>query len=120
MNYENQESKKLIINEQSKQQLHKTIHMKFTVEIGENEKQVILFSFNKFWGNLKISVNGKAIIRDIRLFSINLVKPYEFKVGEKEIHNIRIEKIRPLVLAGFRSNDYKIYVDGEFYKVFRD
>ena len=94
--------------------------MKFTVEIGENEKQVIFFSFNKFWGNIKISVNGKTIIRDIRTFSVDLVKSYEFKVGEKEIHNIRIEKIRPLLLAGLRSNEYKVYVDGEFYKIFRD
>jgi len=94
--------------------------MKFTVKIGENEKQEIFFSFNKFWGNLKISVNGKTIIRDIRIFSVDLVKPYEFKVGEKEIHNIRIEKIRPLLLAGLRTNDYKVYVDGEFHKVFRD
>ena len=94
--------------------------MKFTVEIGEKEKQVIYFSFNKFWGNIKISVNGKTIIRDLRMFSFDLVKPYEFKVGDKEIHNVRIEKIRPLVLAAMRSNDYKVYVDGKFYKIFSD
>ncbi|WP_243346642.1 hypothetical protein [Parabacteroides sp. FAFU027] len=94
--------------------------MKFTVEIGEIEKQVIFFSFNKFWGNLKISVNGKTIIRDLRTASADLVKSYEFKVGVKEIHNIRIEKIRPLLFAGLRTNDYKVYVDGELYKVFKD
>jgi len=94
--------------------------MKFTVEIGKIEKQVIFFSFNKFWGNLKISVNGKTIIRDLRTVSADLVKSYEFKVGVKEIHNIRIEKIRPLLLAGLRTNDYKVYVDGELYKAFRD
>lgn len=33
--------------------------MKFTVEIGNKEKQVISYSFNKFWGNVKIAVNGK-------------------------------------------------------------
>jgi hypothetical protein len=94
--------------------------MKFTVEIGENEKQVIFFSFNKFWGNLKISVNGKTILKDVRMFSVNLVKQYEFKVGQTEIHNIRIEKIRPLIFAGFRTNEYKIYVDGNLYKEFKD
>ena len=94
--------------------------MKFTVEIGENEKQVIFFRFNKFWGNLKISVNGKTILKDVRMFSVNLVKQYEFKVGQTEIHNIRIEKIRPLIFAVFRTNDYKIYVDGNLYKEFKD
>ena len=54
------------------------------------------------------------------MFSVNLVKQYEFKVGQKEIHNIRIEKIRPLLFAGFRTNDYKIYVDGNLYKEFKD
>lgn len=94
--------------------------MTFTVEIGTNEKQIIFFSFNKFWGNIKISVNNKTIIRDIIMFSTSLVKPYEFKVGEKEIHNIIIEKIRPLAFAGMRSNDYRVDGDGELYKVFRD
>ena len=50
------------------------------------------FTLQDFWGNIKISVNGKTIIKDIRMFSVDLVKSYEFKVGEKEIHNIRIEK----------------------------
>jgi len=94
--------------------------MKFTVEIGENEKQVIFFSFNKFWGNLRISVNGKTILKDVRMFSVNLVKQYEFKVGQTEIHNIRIVKIRPMLFAGFRTNEYKIYVDGNLYKEFKD
>jgi len=94
--------------------------MKFTVEIGNTEKQMIYFGFNKFWGNIKISVNGKTVKRDLVMFSFDTVRSYEFEVGRKEIHQIRIEKVRPVYLAGLRSNDYKVYVDGTLFKTFRD
>lgn len=94
--------------------------MKFTVEIGEEEKQVISYSFNKFWGNVKITVNGKKIKSDFRLYSLDLSKVYEFNVGLKEKHEIKIEKIRPQFNAGFRSNTYRIFVDGELLKEYKD
>ncbi len=94
--------------------------MKFIVEIGNEEKQVIDYSFNKFWGNVKITVNGKKIKSDFRLYSVDLTKTYEFAVGVDEKHLIKIEKIRPLSLAGFRSNTYRIFVDDQLFKEFKD
>jgi hypothetical protein len=94
--------------------------MKFTVEIGNEEKQVINYSFNKFWGNVKITVNGKKVKDDFRLYSLDLVKTYEFIVGLNERHDIKIQKIRPLFNAGFRSNTYRIFVDNELFKEFKD
>ncbi|OCB71834.1 hypothetical protein B0A79_14960 [Flavobacterium piscis] len=94
--------------------------MKFTVEVGEKEKQIISYSFNKFWGNVKIIVNGKKVKSDFRLYSTNLSKIYDFEVGTIEKHHIKIEKIRPLIMAGYRSNTYKIYVDEELFKVYKD
>jgi hypothetical protein len=94
--------------------------MKFTVEIGNEEKQVISYSFNKFWGNVLVTVNGEKVKSDLRLYSLKLSKMYEFTVGTIEKHTIKIEKIRPLVMAGFRSNTYRVYVDGEMFKEFKD
>ena len=94
--------------------------MKFTVEIGNKEKHQISYSFNKFWGNVNISVDGKTIERDLRTYSLELTKSYQFSVGEKERHDIIIEKIRPLIHAGFRSNTYRIFVDGRLLKEFKD
>jgi len=94
--------------------------MEFTVEIGENEKQLIFFSFNKFWGNLKILVNEKKVISDFLTFSRGLIRSYEFKVGTNETHEIKIEKIRPQLLAGIRTNTYKVYVDGNLFRQFKD
>ena len=94
--------------------------MKFTVEIGSQEKQVIGYSFNKFWGNVTITVNGKKIKSDFRMFSASLSSIYEFQVGFRERHTIKIEKVRPLVMAGFRSNSYKVYVDDILFEEFVD
>jgi spermidine/putrescine-binding protein len=94
--------------------------MKFTVEIGKEEKQVISYSFNKFWGTVKIMVNGKKVKSDLRMYSFDLSKTYEFIVGLNEKHDIKIEKIRPLFNAGFRSNTYKIFVDDQLFKEFKD
>jgi hypothetical protein len=94
--------------------------MEFEFEIGDNEKHKIAFSYDKFWGKLNILVDGKNVVNDIRLASITLTKAYNFKIGEKETHEIRIEKIRPLFLAGLRSNTYKVYVDGKLFKQYKD
>ena len=94
--------------------------MKFSVEIGNEEKQLISYHFNKFWGNVKICVNGKKVKSDFRMYSINLSKTYEFNVGLKETHQIKIVKIRPQLNAAFSSNTYQIFVDGTLFKEFRD
>ncbi len=94
--------------------------MKFEFEAGKTEKSLVRFRFNKFWGNVCISVNGKVRLRDFRMYSKELVASWDLIVGVAEQHRIRIEKIRPLLLAGFRSNTYKVYIDGKFFKEYAD
>ncbi len=84
--------------------------MNFTFEVGE-EKHLVEFYFNQIWGNLKITVDGHSVVTDFRLFSLNLVKKYEFYVGRFEKHLVRIEKERKLFFAGFRKQKYRIFVD---------
>ncbi len=40
-----------------------------------------MFRFNKFWGNLAITVDGRPVVRDCRMFSVKLTKTYRFTVG---------------------------------------
>lgn len=94
--------------------------MKFSIDIGKNEKHSISYSFNKFWGNVSIKVNDKKIISDFRMFSTSLTNSYEFEIGIAEKHKIKIEKIRPLAFAGFRTNRYLVFLDGKFLKEFLD
>lgn len=92
--------------------------MKFSFNVGIDEKHMIDFHFNQFWGNLSIHVDGKKVKGDFRTVSINLTKTYEFEVGQKERHEVKIEKNRKLFFAGFRKTKYKVYIDGIFTQEF--
>lgn len=94
--------------------------MKFEFEVGEKEKHTVSFRFNKFWGGLKIKVDDRTRISDFRMFSMDLVETYRFSVGVQERYEVRIEKIRPQFFAGFRSNDYKVYLNEMLYKSYKD
>jgi hypothetical protein len=87
--------------------------MQFKFELGDNEKSSVDFSFNQFWGNLKISVNGATIKTDLLLISLKLVKKYEFYVGKMERYHVRIEQERKLLFAAFRKHKYRVFIDGE-------
>ena len=81
--------------------------------VGSTEQHVVEFYFNKFLGNLRISVDGEPIVRDFRLFSISLKKDYHFIVGVEEQHSVIIRKIRRAAFAGYRPQEVYAYVDGE-------
>ena len=85
--------------------------MQLEFEVGQAEKHRVVFSFNKFWGNLAITVDGSPVVRDLRTFSVSLTKTYELTIGDRETHEVRIEKDRALVLAGARRQPIRAYVD---------
>ncbi|MCR8636598.1 hypothetical protein [Paenibacillus radicis (ex Xue et al. 2023)] len=85
--------------------------MKFSFEVGVKEKHIVEFKFNQIIGNLSISIDQQRRVTDFRMFSLSLIKTYEFKVGKQEMHDVRIEKERKLLLAGFRKSKYKVFID---------
>jgi len=84
----------------------------FEFEVGESERHRVHFSFDQFWGTVRISVDGRKVIRDLRLFSLSTTKRYRFTVGAQERHEVVIEKTRPLMVAGFRPQVARVFVDG--------
>jgi len=80
-------------------------------EVGQHELHQVVFRFDKFWGTLSVTVDGRPVKRDLRMFSVTLTKTYHFKVGDREVHDVRIEKDRELVLAGARPQPIRAYVD---------
>jgi hypothetical protein len=80
-------------------------------QVGVTERHEVVFSFNKFWGKLSITVDNAPIVRTVRAASIDLVKRYEFVVGTNEQHRVRIDKHRERALAGFRPQPIYAYVD---------
>jgi len=86
--------------------------LEFEFEVGESERHRVHFFFDQFWGTVRISVDGRRVIRDLRLFSLSTTKRYRFTVGEQERHEVVIEKTRPLMVAGFRPQVASVFVDG--------
>ncbi|GIM98229.1 hypothetical protein [Paractinoplanes toevensis] len=86
--------------------------MRLEFEVGTTERHQVVFSFNKFRGNLRITVDDVDVVRTVRLASIDLVKRYDFVVGTSERHHVHIEKHRQRAFAGFRPQPVYAYVDG--------
>lgn len=87
--------------------------VRMSFEVGVTKRHQVVFSFNKFWGNLSITVDDANIVRTVRLASLDLVKRYEFVVGTTEQHHVRIEKHRQRLFAGFRPQPVYAYVDDQ-------
>ena len=87
--------------------------MQFSFMVGAAEKHRVDFSFDQFMGHLQILVDGAAVVKDFRMFSLSLTKRYEFTIGEQEKHDVVIEKKRKLFLAGLRPMRYRIFIDGK-------
>ena len=92
--------------------------MKFSFMVGVQEHHRIDFSFDQFVGNLEIAVDGQPVTKDFRMFSLKLTKRYEFTVGNQEQHHIAIEKKRKLFLAGFRPQQYRVFIDSQLVQTY--
>ncbi len=91
--------------------------MRFTLEVGDNEKSRIELSRNWFTGAMQILVNGEEVARQNWLspsthFNFPRKRRHEFMVGNVEKHQVVIEKERPLLVAGIRPQTYRVFVDG--------
>jgi len=87
--------------------------VRMTFDVGVTERHQVVFSFNKFWGNLSVTVDNTNVVRTIQLASLDLVKRYDFVVGANEQHQVRIEKHRQRYFAGFRPQPVYAYVDDQ-------
>jgi hypothetical protein len=86
-------------------------------EVGDTERHRVQFSFKKFWGGRSITVDGVDVdvdvVRTIRLGSIDLIQGWDFTAGTQEQHQVRIEKHRERLVAGFRPQPVYANVDGQ-------
>ena len=87
-------------------------HLDFEFEVGETERHNVTFEFDQLWGPLKISVDGKQVVRKLGMFSLRRTSSYEFSVGSGEQHQVRIEKTRKALFGGFQPQECVAYVDG--------
>ncbi len=81
--------------------------MKFSIEVGTNEKHLIEFSFNQLLGRVVLKVDGEVVFKKARWFSEPLLDRYEFEIGQFEPVRLRIEKERKL----FVGSKYRVFLD---------
>ncbi|SKC36449.1 hypothetical protein SAMN06309945_0196 [Okibacterium fritillariae] len=86
--------------------------MIMTVVVGVQEQHTVVFSFDKVWGRLSITVDGQSVVDTVRVVSLSRVATWEFPVGWNERHIVRIEKHRAAFFAGFRPQPVYAYVNG--------
>ena len=89
--------------------------MKFSIEVGTNEKHTVEFNFNQLLGRSIVRVDNREVFRKERWFSEPLVDRLAFEIGQFEPVRVRIEKERKLIFG----SKYRIYIDDrllEFYQ----
>lgn len=85
----------------------------FSFTVGAVERHTVHFFYDQFWGRLRISVDGRVVMRKLHLFSFRTTRRYRFTVGERERHEVLIEKKRKVLYAGFRAQTCTVFIDGE-------
>jgi hypothetical protein len=92
--------------------------VRFTLEVGEDEKSRIEFSRNSFTGAMQTLVNGERVAEESWLepsthIGFTRKRRHEFVVGKDEKHQVVIEKERALIFGGVRPQTYRVFVDGQ-------
>ena len=89
--------------------------MKFTLEVGSEQPQIIEFEFNQLLGRSVVKVDGQKVFCKKRWFSEPIIDRYELQIGERDGVCLRIEKERKFLFA----SKYRVYVDNrltQFYQ----
>jgi hypothetical protein len=94
--------------------------MEFEVSVGQDERHTVRYVFDKVWGRATISVDGREVQRHRHLFSLGTVRKYRLTVGDRERHDVLIEKHRKAVAAGARAQLCRVFVDGRLAGEYED
>jgi hypothetical protein len=89
--------------------------MKFTIEVGEVERQRVEFSFNQLLGRTVIRSNGRELKRSVRLFSEPLFDTHVLDFAEKERIELKIEKQRQSMF----DSRYLVFVNNRLTQCFQ-
>jgi len=90
----------------------------FWFDVGHQERHRVEFSFSRWWGGLKIKVDGSVVVSERLMFSLRLTRRYEFTVGQVEKHLVAIEKKRAPLFGGILPSTYRVFIDGQHVQTF--
>ena len=110
--------------------------MKLSICVGEREMHTLEFTWGQLFGTVQTKLDGVVVYRGTPLAldeiaTISrpasylfktfvtketpnvLVRSWEFEVGSEEKHRVRIDKIRPQILAGLRPSVFQVFIDNK-------
>ena len=117
-------------------------NMKLSICVGEREMHVLEFTWGQLFGTVQMELDGAVVYRGrpiafdeivtlakpaLYLFRTfvskttpnSLIRSWELEVGSEEKHRVRIDKIRPQLLAGFRPSVFQVFIDDKLIDVQR-
>jgi len=88
--------------------------MKFTVEFGKGEVNLLEFSFNQLFGTSVIKLNHHVVKKETRWFSEPLLQTHVIETGTRERWHVKIEKERKLLVGQL----CRVFINQRLAKVF--
>ena len=108
--------------------------MKLLICVGDREMHTLEFTWGQLFGTVQMKLDGVVVYRGrpialeeivtlsrpalylFRTFVTKetpnaLTRSWELDVGTEEKHRVRIDKIRPQILAGLRPSVFQVYID---------
>jgi hypothetical protein len=91
------------------------LHIDFHFEVGQHEKHLVAFHWGQLWGKVLITVDGQEVVTQNKALSLRSTRTrtFELSVGEREVHNVVIEKHSKAFFGGARKQTCQVLVDGE-------
>jgi hypothetical protein len=80
--------------------------MKFNFTVGDKERHQMEFSLDRSSGDLRILLDGRPVVKDVRTMSHKPVKHYDLDVGRGEKHKLSftVAYDREATVAGAAAN----------------
>jgi hypothetical protein len=87
----------------------------FAFDVGDTEKHRVGFHWGQLFGRIRITVDFIEVMHKNQAITLRskTTRRFELSVGEDEVHDVLIEKIRPRFLGGARKQKCRAFVDGE-------
>ena len=80
--------------------------------VGATEQHWVQVYYEKMFGGFRITVDGVAVVEETQVFGASTVRRWPILVGVNEVHEVVVEKERPVLFALFRPTTVRGYVDG--------
>jgi hypothetical protein len=84
-----------------------------TLTISETDQHELEVRWDQVWSRFNVSVDGSMAPSSVELLSLSKTKRWSLRGSEAEVHDVLIEKHRPLAAAAGHKQDFKVFVDAE-------